>query len=181
MRSLCLDLATFFGFAFGDDARGVVEAGSYRLPSTGNDMGTFLHAYRNWLDRAISVYQPDELVFEAPILPSTTNLSTLRKLYALPALTELIAQDRHCAVREANLTDIRMHFLGVPRAPATVPKKERREWVKARTIAECRARGIRPDDDNHADALALLSFICTARNPNFKLTPVPQFVEGKAA
>lgn len=180
MRSLVLDLATVFGFAYGDDDLGVLEHGSFRLPSTGADVGRFLFHYRGWLTAALARWHPDEIVFEMPILPDIGNIATLRKLYALAALTELLAQDHHVAVREANLTDIRMHFLGTPRAPKTVAKSERRAWLKARTIAECRTRGIRPADDNDADALALLSFICTQRNPSFKLTDKPQFVEGKA-
>lgn len=168
MRLLCLDLATFLGFAFGDDA-GVQAHGSHRLPSTGEDIGSFLNAYWAWLDPAISRWQPEEIVFESPILPGTTNLATCRKLYSLAAVTEMMAQNRHIRCREANLMDIRRHFIGACRAPKDVPAKERRAWIKDVTVTMCRKRGFRPADDNAADALALFSFAMSKRDPNFEL------------
>lgn len=167
MRVLALDLATKLGFCFGTDADGVIEHGSYKLPSTGADIGKFLFAYRNWLDRALSVYLPDELVFEMPILPSTANLGTLRKLYSLCGFTELLCQDRHVAVREANLSDIRRHFVGVVRAPNTIPRLQRRKWLKDLTVTKCSELGFRTEDDNDADALALFSYVMASTLTGF--------------
>ena len=169
MKTLVLDLATHLGFCFGTDADGAIEHGSFKLPSTGPDIGKFLHAYRDWLTRAIGAYAPDEIVFEMPILPGTTNLHTCRKLYSLCGLTELIADDHKIECREANLTHIRCHFIGVMRAPKEIAKDKRRAWLKERTVSECRARGFRPADDNEADALALFSFVVSERLPTFYL------------
>lgn len=168
MTLMCLDLATFLGFAVGD-AGGVQAHGSHKLPSTGEDIGAFLNAYRAWLDAAISRWQPEEIVFESPILPATTNLTTCRKLYGLTGVTEMMAQNRHVRCREANLMDIRRHFIGAARAPRDVPVKERRAWIKDSTVAMCRKRGFRPADDNDADALALFSFAMANRDKNFEL------------
>lgn len=165
MKYLCLDLATVTGFTFGDEA-GVQAHGSFRLPSTGVDIGGFLFAYQEWLHAGLARWQPDQIVFESPILPATTSIVTLRKLYSLCGITELIASNRHIPVREANLTHIRLHFIKVARAPKTVLVKDRRAWIKARTVAECRSRGFRPADDNDADALALFSYtLAQARAP----------------
>jgi len=181
MKTLCLDLSTFSGFAVGDES-GVEAHGSFRLPSTGGDIGTFLNHYRTWLSGAISRWTPDEIVFEMPILPDTTSLPIIRKLYSLCGLTELIAGDRHVAVREANLLDIRRHFIGSHRAPKTVTcepgcvrkgcgrcRDTRRKWIKEFTITMCRKRGFRPADDNDADALALFSYVQSTRNPTWEL------------
>lgn len=181
MKLLVLDLATTLGFAFGTEA-GVIEHGTFKLPSTGQDIGRFLFSFRNWLSRGISAYQPEEIVFESPILPGTTNIDTCRKLYSLCGMTELVAQDAHVQVGEANLTDIRNHFIGVPRAPSHVKcetgckrkgcgncRAERRRWLKETTITRARKAGFRPADDNDADALALFSFAMSARIPGFVL------------
>lgn len=171
MKLLVLDLATATGFCFGTEA-GPVEHGSFKLPSTGGDIGSFLNHYRTWLSAAISRWNPDEIVFEMPIMPDTTSLPIIRKLYSLCGLTELIAGDRHVRCGEANLLDIRRHFIGSHRAPKEVTcepgckrkgcgrcRLARRTWIKESTITMCRKRGFRPADDNDADALALFSYV----------------------
>lgn len=181
MKTCFLDLATITGFCVGDESR-VEEHGSFRLPSTGSDIGTFLHAYREWLGFGVTRWAPDEIVFESPILPGTTNLHTCRKLYGLCGLTELIARDHRTPCREANLTDIRGHFIGAARAPKHVKcqtdckrkqcghcKAMRRAWIKESTITACRKLGFRPEDDNDADALAGFSFVLSTRVAGFAL------------
>lgn len=181
MKTAFLDLATITGFCVGDETR-VEEHGSFRLPSTGSDIGAFLHAYRQWLVFGVNRWKPNEIVFESPILPGTTNLHTCRKLYGLTGFTELIARDHAIPCREANLTDIRGHFIGVPRAPKHVKcgpackrkrcghcKAARRKWIKETTITACRNLGFRPDDDNDADALAGFSFVLSTRVRGFVL------------
>lgn len=181
MKTAFLDLATILGFCIGNEA-GVEEHGSFRLPSTGSDIGAFLHAYRQWLSFGVRRWMPNEMVFESPILPGTTNLHTCRKLYGLCGITELIARDHGIPCREANLTDIRGHFIGAPRAPSHVKcepgckrkacgpcKNARRAWIKEATITQCRKRGFRPEDDNDADALAGFSFVMSTRVKDFAL------------
>ena len=168
MRTLCLDLATQFGFAVGDQC-GVVAHGSHKLPSTGNDIGAFLYSYQSWLSSAISRWEPGEIVFESPVLPANTQLNTLRKLYSLCGVTELIAGNRQIPVREANLSSIRLHFVGVARAPKAIPAKERRQWIKDAVMLECRKRGFRPADDNAGDALALFSYTLAQKDRRFRM------------
>lgn len=181
MKTLVLDLATATGFAVGDETR-VQDHGSFKLPSTGGDIGTFLSHYRAWLSAAISRWEIEDIVFEMPILGEGMSLPVLRKLYSLCGLTELLAKDRHVKCGEANLIDIRRHFIGCCRAPKDVTcspgciKKKctrctaaRRAWIKGSTVTMCRKRGFRPTDDNSADALALFSFVQSTRNPSFEL------------
>lgn len=159
MRALCLDLASRVGFAVGGPLCGVVAHGSVQLPKTGEDVGKFLAHFRQWLGQAIERYGPTEIMFEMPILPETTALATARKLYSLCGITELVALDYRIPIREANLSNIRMHFIGCARAPKEIRIKEiRRRWLKDRTVAECRSRGFKVADDDEADALAVLSF-----------------------
>lgn len=181
MSIMCLDLASTFGFAIGD-AAGVQAHGSFALPSTGANYGLFLKHYRRWLEAAIEKYQPKEICYESPILSPTTSIHTLRKLYSMGPRTEEIAQEHGLITSEANLTHIRVHFVGHARAPKTVVCKagcrakqcgrcraERRKWIKDTTITTCRRAGLRPEDDNDADALALFSFVMSTRVPNFEL------------
>lgn len=181
MRLLVLDLATATGFCFGTEA-GPVQHGSFKLPSTGEDIGAFLEAYCDWLRARIEGDKPTEIVFESPILPGTTNLATCRKLYGLSGVTELIARKARIACSEANLIDIRRHFIGAARPPKDVTcepgckrkqcghcRMARRKWIKTATMKMCRVRGFDPMDDNAADALALFSYIASLRQPNFEL------------
>lgn len=168
MRLLVLDLASHTGFCFGTEA-GVEDHGTHHLPITGNNIGLFLSDFRRWLCGRIGKYQPDEIVFEMPILPAATKLIILRKLYALCGETELTALDMKCECSEANLIDIRRHFIGRCRAPSDIPPKARRPWMKEQIVAMCRKRGFRPADDNAADALALFSFVMSLRHPGFEI------------
>lgn len=168
MRLLCLDLATSVGFSVGTES-GVEAHGSHRLPSTGNDIAAFLKAYRAWLTSMIQRHLPHEVVFESPILVGSNGIAALRKLYSLAGLTELIAKDLGCRVSEANLMQIRKHFIGATRAPAEVPKAERRQWMKERIISSARKRGFRPANDDDADALALFAYAMHCRVPGFVL------------
>lgn len=181
MKTLVLDLATSTGFAVGD-AAGVQDHGSFKLPATGGDIGLFLHHYRTWLSAALSRWVPDEIVFEMPILGKGMALPVLRKLYGLCGLTELIAQDRNVKCGEANLIDIRRHFIGCCRAPKEITcspgcaRKQcakctaaRRAWIKESTVSMCRKRGFRPSDDNAADALALFSYVQSTRCKTWEL------------
>jgi hypothetical protein len=181
MITMVLDLATHTGFAVGD-AAGVQGHGSFKMPATGGDIGTFLSHYRTWLNAAITRWAPGEIIFEMPILGAGMSLPVLRKLYGLCCLTELICKDHGIKCGEANLLDIRRHFIGTHRAPKDLRCKTgcqvkscarcrdaRRGWLKEATISMCRKRGFRPADDNDGDALALFSYVQSTRNPTWEL------------
>ena len=95
-----LDLATSTGFAFGDGlSRPRVAA--IRMPSTSEDVGSFLVFFRTFLFpllHRLSTEASDQggrvmVVFEAPILIDTTNIATTRKLQGLAAVVEMVVVD----------------------------------------------------------------------------------------
>ena len=151
MRYLALDLATTVGWARAED-RHAPSCGTFRLPSCGENYGLYAAEFRVWLNNQITAFEPHHIVFESPIHIASDALPTVRKLYSLCTLTELACWDRSVKVAEAHVKTVRTHFLG--RKFWEVFKG--RDAQKRAVIAECRARGWEPPDDNAADALALL-------------------------
>lgn len=154
---LALDIATVTGWALGSlDCE--PEAGRFRLPKTGDDIGRFVNAYRDWLVEMIDRHSPSRVVYESPLTTPgpQTNMMTLRKLGGLTVMTESVAVDMAVECKEANLSTIRKHFVGRGRAPKDV--KDGRKWFKAAVMDRCQVKGWHPADDNEADALALLDF-----------------------
>jgi len=137
---LGLDLATSTGFAHGGGET-LPVVGALRLPSTGDDVGAFLAAFRDWLSplvvrlESIAAAEGRDLVviFEAPILPKprwdpvkrkwaeSTNLMTTRKLQSLAGVVELVCHDmveagRGVVCREAHLQTVKKELTGHGRA-----------------------------------------------------------------
>lgn len=169
MRVLALDLATCTGYAIGAITDGVIEHGSHRIPKTGEDVGLYLIHHRDWLDQLIARVKPTELIFESPVLfGAKTNLATLRKLYSLAGVTEMVAFEAGLPVTEENVQTITTHFLskGCPRTG---------DARKQATIAKCRERGWNPRDENDADALALLDLALALKQPGFAMKATPLF------
>lgn len=175
MRVLALDLATCTGFALGSLADGVIEYGSHRLPKTGEDVGLFLIHHRDTLDRLIARTKPDELIFESPALfgAKKTTLATLRKLYGLAGVTEMVAMEAGITCFEENIETITTHFLG--KGPG-VPR--RGDARKEATVKRCRERGWPTRDDNQADALALLDLALALKDPARAMDATPLFGSG---
>lgn len=161
---LTLDLATHTGWACGPvgDVADCVY-GTIKLKPTGDEIGPFLDQFGLALDALIKEHSVTTVTFESPILRNLTNIVTLRKLYSLAGITELVCHQHYLPVREANLSHIRKHFIGVSRAPKDVPSKNSRAWIKDKTIEQCQRLGWSPKDDNQADALALRSYVIKTR------------------
>ncbi len=175
MLTLALDLATCTGFALGD-LTGIKVSGSRRFPSTGEDIGRFAYAYRSWLKTGLKRHKPDCLVFEQPVLGSDTALATARKLYGMTWQTELTCIDLmksgdlppNFEIQEVNISDWRSHFLG-----KGYPKE--RNACKAATMQMCRVRGFHFDDDNEADAIAILDYALACQSPQSAIRATPLF------
>jgi hypothetical protein len=173
MRLLCLDLATRIGWACGTLDRTPIAHGVVNLPAhTGRERGRYLAAFRNWLDTAIKTMAPTGILLESPILTPKTNVAAVSKLWCLAGIAELVAWDHELQCEEADLGNIRLHFIGVRRAPDHIRKKDRRAWLKYTIVTECRSRGFQVADDNDADALALLSYGLWLKNSDFRLGQV---------
>lgn len=177
MRTLALDLAGTTGWAIGGPA-GVDASGSRKLPSTGEDVGTYLNAFRGWVHGVLQRHDVKRMVFEAPILHGAQlNIATLRKLYGLAGVTEMVGRDMGVPCFEANLSHIRAHFIHVTRAPVAVPQKDRKKWITERVVAACIARGWHPRDGDEADAMALLDYTLACDAPAFAMKATALFAE----
>jgi crossover junction endodeoxyribonuclease RuvC len=141
MRVLALDLATRAGWAKGA-VTSRPQSGVVRLPSTGDDVGAFLAAWQRHLDGWL-LDDVDLCVFEAPLLPRTTSFKTVTKLHSLAGLTELICHHRGISCRSAGNNRVKKAWAGHGRAEKTA------------MVAQAKAYGFAPADDNEADAIAI--------------------------
>ena len=89
-KILALDVATKMGWAIGSNQTGLFASGVMQLPKTGENIGRVIAPYAAWLHRTIQEYEVTDVVFESPIMPGITNMTTLRKLYGLTGRTEEI-------------------------------------------------------------------------------------------
>lgn len=175
MRILALDLATSTGWACGSPGGTPITFGTVKMPSTGPDIGRFVQVFRDWVNLAIDEMEPTEIVYESPIMPATANLATTRKLYSLGGVLELVARDRGIEISEEHMQEVRVYFLGISRAPKTVPQKERRKWIKDKVVAKCHERGFLVTCDDEGDAVALLDFAIANRSPAHSVGATPLF------
>ena len=154
---LALDLATKTGWAFGEmDAE--PEYGTLELPGGSKNLGPFLHTFSNWLDAALHKMIPEYIVYELPVLPKTTNPTTVIKLNSLAGHTELLAHLSKIHCRGARNSTVMKHFTGNGGG--------KRDDRKARCINACLNRGWEPEDDNQADALAIWDYTMFCLNPD---------------
>jgi len=151
---LALDIATKTGFARGPiDGHRVVDpleaaAGvSVPQPEGGirkfsGALGSALAQFADWLWKMSQGV--DLIAYECPILPATTNITTIRRLNGMAGMAAMVAHKR-----------------GLPEPFTPQPGAIKKHWAatgrakKPDMIAACIARGWRAEDDNHADALAL--------------------------
>ncbi|MBX3504442.1 MAG: hypothetical protein KF895_03110 [Parvibaculum sp.] len=178
-----LDLATNSGYAIGDhlDTGTAPVAGCFRLPKTGRDYGHFGAAFDKWLRSLIQRHGVEFIVYETPILPAQTQIETLRKLYSLGTIAEMVARDLEIMIEETDMQTVRKHFIGVTRAPKEVPKERRRAWMKARIIAKCEEFGWQPENDDEADALATLHYARIVMNKTYAANTAGPLLTGGTA
>ncbi len=150
MYLLSLDLSSHVGWSRGRPDDRHFEYGTHVLPKTGEDVGDFLYAYREWLGEALD--SVSLCCMEAPILPKVTSLATCRKLYGLAGVTELMCRDKAIKCREVNLMSVKA-FIGVA------------GMGKDAMVRAIRRYGFDPQDDNQADAIAVRLFVLHALYP----------------
>lgn len=114
---LSLDLATCTGFCFGSpEAVSLPTVGHINLPRTGEDVGSFLIAFEEWLSAKVAEVEPSLILFEAPILAARATPSVTRKLHALAGLTEMVALKAKVECCEAYPVTIKKALTGNGRA-----------------------------------------------------------------
>lgn len=94
---LTLDIATRTGFAVGPIGR---EPSSGVFECKGKETGPIMIQFETWLSRLIMSNGPSIVIYEATILPGTTQLATLTRLYGLSAVCEMVCakQDREVRI-----------------------------------------------------------------------------------
>jgi Holliday junction resolvasome RuvABC endonuclease subunit len=148
-RLLGLDIATVTGWSFGDTEVGDPVSGVKKLPSTGAELGPFLLPFEAWLTEMINTREPEQIVFEEPILPRmNTQLSTTLKLHSLIGLTELIAMRHRISITQVAAGSWKKGFTGQGNAS--------KKMVPYPVVRRCHELGWEHiKDHNEADALGL--------------------------
>lgn len=165
MKIAAFDLATQTGWCLGrpgDNAPPVL--GSVRMPSTGNEIGPFIHFFDAWLLRWLEKHEPDVIVFEAPILPGrlapngktiATSIHTTRKLQGLASHLEFVCYEH----------GLRCHEVTLQQAKKALGSGK---FSKDEMMAAARRAGMDPAGFDEADAFGV--WICALR----KLAPEHQ-------
>ena len=153
---LYADLATVTGWASWGPNR-LLASGVWRLPRTGDDVGRFLRSAYDAYHAGLSAGDVTSAVFESPIMRSgnETTIATLRKVYGLAGVFEMACRDLGISCTEADYGTVLKHFTGSGGG--------KRPAKKRRVVQACRDRGWDPVDDNEADALAGLDWVCHVR------------------
>jgi len=143
MILVALDLATNVGACWGAPDR-LPTLLHHRLPSTGDDVGAFLAAFEDWFVELLDAARPDEVCFEAPVLPRAkfnrqtkkveggVSLITTRKLQGLAGEVERICFRRQLVCTEAQPAEVKKALTGKGNA------------TKGEMVRACRAFGLSP-------------------------------------
>ena len=115
------------------------------------DLGALLCAYSAWLGDLMRVGGVKTVVYEAPYIRHDRGHQTAVALLNMAGTTDQVCGSRRVACYSENVNRVRKHFCGHGNLG--------RHKAKAAVIAACSARGWRPEDDNAADALALLDYM----------------------
>jgi len=148
MTIAALDLATTTGYA--SIASGIIESGIFKCRTSLKDgWGACFVRFRDWLREWLDTEKPEQLWYE-DVRHFSSNDSA--KAYCgLRAIVLIECETRCISVHPAGVSAVKKHFTG--RGNAT-----KQDMIDA---AAERHKDIKIIDDNHADALGILSFaIC---------------------
>jgi hypothetical protein len=172
MTVWALDLATLTGECWGGPSA-LPTLGHNKLPSTGEDVGHFLHAFEGWVLRRLDEIAPTLIVFEAPVLPRPkfnpvtkkveggVSLITTRKLQGIAGTLEKVAYAEGLDCREVQPAEAKQALTGKGNAK------------KHQMVAGARAFGLNPhtyqhegaDASDEADAFGVWLFAVRIRYP----------------
>jgi hypothetical protein len=143
---LTLDLARSIGWTCGPLTDPAFLYGTAKLKAP-IDLGLYFREYELWLNDKCDTNGVAYIVFEAPVLPKFTRIETLRQLYALCGITELIASKRGILCREAAISKIRKFLCHDGRA------------TKDDVWKAVRLYGYKPSTLDESDAIALRLYV----------------------
>lgn len=146
---LTLDLAKRVGWCAGAPggrpAYGTVVLG-------GPSHGAVYAALVDWLEDAIRLHRPVEIVAESPLVRGQhQGIDAGRLALGMFAHVELLAHDHSIRLLEEHVSRTRKAVIGRGNFAKGTAKQEVIGW--------CRAQGYTPPDDNAADALVLWRYV----------------------
>lgn len=144
---LSLDLGTKCGYALRRRDGSIIHGTEVFTPRKSWTPGQRWQRFRAWLSELVQREQVHVIVFERVAFAHSSSAAS--DVYGgFKALVEMAADAHRCELLDVAVTTVKKHFTGSGRAD------------KAAMLAEAKRRGFRPDTDNAADALAVLSWAC---------------------
>jgi Holliday junction resolvasome RuvABC endonuclease subunit len=153
---LALDTsASRTGWCLGPSA-GPVVTGSAAFKGHGLDIGSLLAGFRTWLRGMVEAHDPHLLAFEQPVRPfAAANLLTMRQLYGIAGMVELVARDKGLPVLECKTNQMKklIYGHGGKKPTPSVAMQRAREW------------GIETSNGDESDAAGIYLFTVMHRYP----------------
>jgi Holliday junction resolvasome RuvABC endonuclease subunit len=163
-----LDLGTCTGWASARPG-GEPVYGHWWLPADRGD-GAFFSRFRQLLLDHVTVHAPRLIVYEAPLITaSATSMQAVMRLFGLAAHTVEIAYAREVRCERANNATVKKHVTDNGRAK------------KPEIMDAIRARGWQPENENVADALAVMLWAEAKWAPMVTRAAGPLFAERVAS
>lgn len=167
---LALDLATKTGWAHLARPDRPPTFGSFRIARPGCGDGKFFAKADAWIVQLMRRTHPDKIYYESPYIRGAVNLRTVLKLAGLAAIVDMEGFTLLGIETETvNPTTLKKHFTSNGRAK------------KPEMIAQCRRHGWDPENDNEADALAILHMAaCHLKYEGWDCFTAPECCRGDA-
>lgn len=140
MRWLALDSATRVGWCVGPEQ---IKFGAYQLPKDSGNAPRFIH-FKKFILGVIQRERVGALVVEAPL--PRKSIAQTKLAFGFYCQAQIAAFQCGIGFHDAPNNSVKKWWTGDGRA-----KKEQ-------MIGECRRRGFDVDDDNAADAIAILHY-----------------------
>lgn len=153
MRYLCIDGATRLGWAVGELASVQpfsvrrIASGAFQLSADAPPVVRWLELW-TFLGKMADEHKVEAIGWEEPIPRKAASGAQIKLAYGFYAAARMCAHRRELRWREGNNLTVKKYFTGHGNAE------------KSDTIAQCHAQGWNVTDDNEADALALLDYLC---------------------
>ena len=175
--AIALDVASTTGWACWKAGDEWPSYGSIKFQTP--DLGERAKMFSDWLISIVVAEKITDIAIESPIQPiiGGTQLDILIWLYGCFLRVLEISSRRQINVHPVTTTQWRSWFLGVTQAPRSLDKSRRRTWLKRRCVDECKARGYAPNNDNEADALAILDYIRSQNDMAYARSSTPMLAK----
>lgn len=174
-KIIALDIATTVGFAIDGPEEWKPLTGTVRFAADGDDFGRAYVGFEKWLTDLIGVQKPDIMAFEAPLIVGgprgttrPTNANTVRLLFGLAAVAEMVGSRAGLRVFECHIQTVRRHFVGNGRCQ------------KPEVRARCKLLGWDVQSNDAADAAAIWDFARSQFRPSAAHRTTPLFAAGGA-